>query len=234
MRLAANELKINKNRQISEKRLFFFMNLIKFCVFDRIRSELMFTLLNHKISEIPFFNSPFHNDRPKHEISLLVIHSISLPEKKYDTNYVQKLFMNEIDPNENELCAEISTYKVSAHLFIRRTGEIMQFVAFDKRAWHAGLSSFLDRDDCNDFSIGIELEGCETDYFTLEQYKSLAKVTQLLCHNYPINSIVGHEHIAPDRKRDPGLKFNWFYYQQLLGNSANLFSNLPANLICKG
>lgn len=203
----------------------------------------MLTLSNHKIKQIPFLASPFCNERPTTAISLLVIHSISLPENQYGTPYIEQLFTHQIDPTENALCAELATYQVSAHLLIKRSGATIQFVPFNQRAWHAGLSHFNGRENCNDFSIGIELEGSETDYFTLAQYTKLTEITHLLCQYYPIKAIVGHEHIAPGRKKDPGIKFNWLYYQQsykqnypqLLAQkndlSPDLFSYLPIDSI---
>lgn len=181
---------------------------------------------HHRLTDIPFFASPFFNERPTQNISLLVIHCISLPAKKYGGDYVRALFTNQINPNENALCKELATYQVSAHVFIRRDGQLQQFVPFDKRAWHAGQSQFKGQDNCNDFSIGIELEGAEDDYFTKAQYQALADITPLLLDAYPIEAIVGHEDIAPTRKTDPGKCFNWNYYQQLLKRSPNLFVNI--------
>lgn len=156
------------------------------------------------------------NERPMGElITLLVIHNISLPPNQYGGPYVEQLFTGCLDPNEHDYFKSIYQLKVSSHLFIRRTGETIQFVPFDKRAWHAGVSSYQDREDCNNFSIGIELEGCDTEPFTIEQYQHLALVTQCLKINYPIKDIVGHSDIAVGRKTDPGPYFDWNLYYQL-------------------
>lgn len=161
--------------------------------------------------------SPYYNDRPANEeISLIVIHNISLPPNQYGGPYVEQLFTGKLDPNEHPYFAKIYQLEVSSHLFIRRDGEIIQFVPFDKRAWHAGQSSFEGRENCNNFSIGIEMEGCDTDDFTDYQYQQLAAVTLLLQHTYGIKNITGHSDIAPERKTDPGPCFNWQYYRKLI------------------
>lgn len=170
--------------------------------------------------------SPFYNDRPSDKpISLLVIHNISLPPNQFGGPYVEQLFTGQLDPNEHPYFADIYQIQVSSHLFIRRDGEIIQFVAFDKRAWHAGISAFEGQENCNDFSIGIELEGCDSEKFTEVQYQQLAKVTLLLQQTYPLNNITGHSDIAPERKTDPGPYFDWQYYRHLLANK------MQANLI---
>lgn len=162
-------------------------------------------------------NSPFFNDRPDGKpISLLVIHNISLPPNQYGGPYVEQLFTGKLDPNQHPYFATIYQLKVSSHLFIRRDGEIIQFVPFDKRAWHAGQSCFNGIENCNDFSIGIELEGSDDDPFTESQYQKLVEVTLLLQQQYAISDIVGHSDIAPVRKTDPGPCFNWDYYFSLL------------------
>lgn len=161
--------------------------------------------------------SPFYDERPTDKlISLLVIHNISLPPNQYGGPYVEQLFTGKLDPNEHPYFATIYQLKVSTHLFIRRDGEIIQFVPFDKRAWHAGKSIFEGQENCNDFSIGIEMEGCDTDNFTDIQYQQLAAVTLLLQQTYAIKNIIGHSDIAPDRKTDPGPCFDWQFYRGLL------------------
>lgn len=161
--------------------------------------------------------SPFYNNRPNEKpITLLVIHNISLPPNQYGGPYVEQLFTGKLDPTGHPYFAEIYQLQVSCHLFIRRDGEIIQFVAFDKRAWHAGKSQFEQQENCNDFSIGIEIEGCDSENFTEIQYAQLAKVTLLLEQTYPIKNITGHSDIAPDRKTDPGPCFDWQYYNNLL------------------
>ena len=161
--------------------------------------------------------SPFYDERPTGvSISLLVIHNISLPPNQYGGPYVEQLFTGKLDPNMHPYFATIHKLKVSSHLFIRRDGEIIQFVPFDKRAWHAGKSIFEGQENCNDFSIGIEMEGCDTDNFTDIQYQQLAAVTLLLQQTYAIKNIIGHSDIAPDRKTDPGPCFDWQFYRGLL------------------
>ena len=167
--------------------------------------------------------SPFYDERPTDKsISLLVIHNISLPPNQYGGPYVEQLFTGKLDPNEHPYFATIYQLKVSTHLFIRRDGEIIQFVPFDKRAWHAGKSFFEGQENCNDFSIGIEMEGCDTDNFTDIQYQQLAAVTLLLQQTYAIKNIIGHSDIAPDRKTDPGPCFDWKFYRELLAQKSQV------------
>ena len=168
---------------------------------------------NHILQDIKFLKSPNFNERPANtEINLLAIHSISLPPKKYNTDHIEKFFMNELDFRLDDFYKEIVSLKVSSHLLIKRTGEIIQFVPFNHRAWHAGESTYQGRDDCNDFSIGIELEGTENSEYEKPQYLTLIKLIHALMNEYPSitrESIVGHSDIAPDRKKDPGIKFDW-------------------------
>ena len=159
--------------------------------------------------------SPNCNERPNDEISLLVIHNISLPPGQFDTQAVERFFCNELDCSEHPYYQEIEGLEVSAHLLIERTGRVVQFVPFDKRAWHAGQSSFEGREQCNDFSIGIELEGTDDQPFTNEQYAQLTQITQQLMSVYSLirpDRIVGHSDIAPGRKTDPGPCFDWSRY----------------------
>jgi len=156
--------------------------------------------------------SPNFNQRPSDEVSLLVVHNISLPPKQYGGPYVEDFFCNRLDASVHPYFCEISQLEVSSHLFIRRDGSIIQFVPFNQRAWHAGLSHYAGRDNCNDFSIGIEMEGCDDDAYSEEQYISLQQATQALMLAYPeISSdrITGHEFISPGRKTDPGRAFKW-------------------------
>lgn len=149
------------------------------------------------------------------EISLLVIHNISLPAGEFGTPYVDDLFMGAINCNAHPSFSDLQGLSVSAHCFIKRTGEIVQYVPFSKRAWHAGKSEFLGRERCNDFSIGIELEGTDSSGYTQSQYNTLQSITKLLMNKYPsINKarIVGHCDIAPGRKTDPGESFDWQYF----------------------
>ena len=163
--------------------------------------------------------SPNFNERPSDEISLLVIHNISLPPGQFDTHAVERFFCNELDCSEHPYYQEIDGLKVSAHLLIERTGRVIQFVHFNQRAWHAGQSSFEGREQCNDFSIGIELEGTDDQPFSEEQYERLIQITEQLLAAYPAitpKRITGHSDIAPGRKTDPGPCFDWDRYLNAL------------------
>lgn len=155
-------------------------------------------------------------------ISLLVIHSISLPPGQFGTGWVPAFFCNRLDPQAHPYFARIRDLRVSAHLLIERTGELTQFVPFTGRAWHAGASSFAGVPRCNDYSIGIELEGTDDTPYTPAQYRALAEVTRCLMAHYPgitPGRIAGHADIAPGRKTDPGPAFDWAAYRQLLDNT---------------
>lgn len=171
---------------------------------------------NHRLQDINFLESPNFNDRPIDEdISLLVIHSISLPPKKYNTDHIERFFLNELDFSSHNFYKNIDGMKVSAHVLIKRNGEVVQFVPFNKRAWHAGVSTFNGKDDCNNFSIGIELEGSDDDIFEDIQYEQLSLITSLLMQEYDLiskSNIKGHSDIAPERKTDPGPLFDWERY----------------------
>lgn len=164
--------------------------------------------------------SPNFDKRPVScAVDLLVIHSIALPPDEYGGEAIEALFTNQLNPNDHPYFVSIAHLKVSAHVLIRRTGELLQFVNFNDRAWHAGESCYKDRECCNDFSIGIELEGTDVDPFTQEQYHALAEVTGALLEHYPtlsVNNIVGHQDIAPGRKTDPGSGFDWHHYRALI------------------
>ncbi len=164
--------------------------------------------------------SPNADQRPANtEIDLLVIHSISLPPDEFGGDYIDQLFTNALDPNAHPCFKEIVSPKVSAHMLINRQGVPTQYVPFTRRAWHAGSSSFAGRKNCNDYAIGIELEGCDSKDFTRAQYKILTDITHAIMQYWPNitkDRIVGHCHIAPDRKTDPGPTFNWDdYYASL-------------------
>ena len=163
--------------------------------------------------------SPNCDQRPEESaIDLLVIHAISLPPKEYGGPYVEQLFTNSLSADEHPYFEEINHLRVSSHLLIRRDGELIQFVPLNARAWHAGVSEFCGRKQCNDFSIGIELEGCDDEKFTESQYQQLAVVTETIRARWPNlqqNNIVGHSDIAPGRKTDPGPFFDWQYYRKL-------------------
>ena len=153
------------------------------------------------------------------EISLLVIHNISLPPGEFGGPYIEQLFTNCLSPDDHPYFADIANKEVSAHLLIDRQGECTQFVALDQRAWHAGKSSFEGRERCNDFAIGIELEGTDTSGYTERQYAVLAEMTRALQSRYPAitrERIVGHSDIAPGRKTDPGSGFDWRKFLALL------------------
>lgn len=165
-------------------------------------------------------NSPNTDLRPPQaDISLLVVHNISLPPEQFGGPYIGQLFCNCLNPDEHPYFAEVAHLKVSSHLLIARSGNIVQFVPFHQRAWHAGVSVFEGRDNCNDFSIGIEMEGADNIAYTDHQYSVLAAVTQLLCNEYPsitAQRVVGHSDIAPGRKTDPGPAFDWQHFRYLL------------------
>jgi AmpD protein len=164
--------------------------------------------------------SPNFNNRPDGAvIDLLVIHNISLPPGEFGGSFISDFFCNCLDSTAHSYFSEICSMQVSAHLLIDRTGEITQFVPFDKRAWHAGESEFEGCSNCNDFSIGIELEGTDDASYSDEQYNALLAVTRAIQGEYPLitgDKIVGHCDIAPGRKTDPGPSFDWQRYKQLL------------------
>lgn len=164
--------------------------------------------------------SPNFDDRPdENDISLIVIHCISLPPGKFGNNFIDQLFCNQLRPQDHPYFAEIHQLHVSAHIMIDRRGNVTQYVPFNKRAWHAGQSTYGGREKCNDFSIGIELEGTESTAYTEIQYKQLATTTEALIRHYPGLSekrITGHCDIAPGRKLDPGDSFDWNNFSKLL------------------
>jgi len=157
-----------------------------------------------------FVDSPNRDARPiDAAIALIVIHNISLPPGEFGGNGVIDLFTNQLNPDEHPYYAQIHPLKVSAHFFIRRDGELIQFVPCSERAWHAGVSRWHGRERCNDFSIGIELEGTDSVTFTEPQYRTLNALLNALKATYPISGITGHSDIAPGRKTDPGPYFDW-------------------------
>lgn len=168
--------------------------------------------------------SPNFGPRPEGvSISMIVIHSISLPPGEFGGGYVQSLFMNELSWASHPYFKSIEGLQVSAHFYIERDGRLWQFVSTLDRAWHAGLSSFNGQDNCNDFSIGVELEGLEGDHFESAQYEQLARLCRLIKKRHPIEHVVGHEHIAPGRKRDPGEGFDWRRLQTGVGWASQYF-----------
>ena len=159
--------------------------------------------------------SPNFDQRPTGTaIDLLVIHNISLPPGQFGGPYIAALFSNTLDHDAHPYFDQLRPLRVSAHFLILRTGELVQFVSADARAWHAGVSLFDGRERCNDFSIGIELEGSDFVPFEAAQYRCLAALTQALLQRYPLVSVSGHEHIAPGRKTDPGPFFDWSAYRE--------------------
>ena len=177
-------------------------------------------ILDHRLSEALQIESPNQDQRPDAStVELLVIHCISLPPEQFSGDYIDDLFCNRLNPDTHPYFAEIHQLKVSAHLLIRRDGTLHQYVPFNRRAWHAGISNFEGRERCNDFSIGIELEGSVNQPYTDAQYQQLAVVTQAILQHYPgikPDRITGHSDIAPGRKNDPGPFFDWPRYKGLL------------------
>ncbi len=143
------------------------------------------------------------------QVDLIVVHSISLPPGEYGGDAVTQLFTNNLDCGAHPFYERLRGMRVSSHFFVRRDGEAVQFVSCDRRAWHAGVSSWRGRAACNDFSVGIELEGLEDTPFASAQYATLARLLRALGRRYHVESVLGHEHIAPGRKRDPGSAFDW-------------------------
>lgn len=170
------------------------------------------TIIDKKgyLNKVAQISSPNFDARPDNcAINMIVIHNISLPPNEYGGYGVIELFTNQLNPNEHPYYAQIHTHKVSSHFFIRRDGEIIQFVSCLERAWHAGASNWQGRERCNDFSIGIELEGSDFEAFEPKQYQALTAIVKLLKKAYPIQHIVGHSDIASGRKTDPGPYFDW-------------------------
>lgn len=182
-----------------------------------------FSLIDGIIQPAQQLYSKNYDARPCAEISLLVIHNISLPPGEYGSNFIEDLFCNRLNPKAHPFFKSIAHLKVSAHLLIRRSGQVQQFVPLTMRAWHAGQSMFQGRPQCNDFSIGIELEGSDYEPFEPIQYQQLIRITQAIMQQYPAitaDRITGHADIAPGRKSDPGPFFAWRDYLQGLSSSA--------------
>lgn len=161
--------------------------------------------------------SPNYNERPVDcAPTLLVIHNITLPPGQFGTGDIAKLFTNTLDWEAHPFFKQIEGLTVSAHFLIQRDGQVIQFVSTNDRAWHAGVSSFGGRPACNDYSVGIELEGTDDQPFENVQYQQLVLLTKALVNRHPLKAVTGHEHIAPGRKTDPGLCFDWDRYQSEL------------------
>lgn len=167
----------------------------------------------HRLRGAQWLASPNCDARPDPaDVSLLVVHAISLPPGKFGGRWIDRLFTNALDPKAHPYFARIRELRVSSHLLISRSGAVRQYVPFDRRAWHAGESVFEGRSRCNDFSIGIELEGCDDKDFEPRQYRRLGEIARALMRAYPAITparIVGHSDIAPGRKTDPGPHFDW-------------------------
>ena len=173
------------------------------------------------------YDSPNFDARPAGvEVDLLVIHNISLPAGRFGGPHIADLFTNRVDFSADPSFADLRGLTVSAHFLVRRDGRVIQFVSCNERAWHAGVSQFGGREQCNDFSVGIEVEGSDFVAFSPAQYESLAALTLALAARYPLAAVQGHEHIAPGRKTDPGPYFNWEKYAEKLAAAAQ---NLPQN-----
>jgi N-acetyl-anhydromuramoyl-L-alanine amidase len=168
--------------------------------------------------------SPNFGPRPAGAlVDLVVVHSISLPPGRFGGDEVQRLFTNTLDWNADPYFKTIEGLAVSAHFYVTRSGELWQFVSGDERAWHAGASQYRGRADCNDDSIGIELEGLEGGPFEAAQYEALSGLCAALAQRYPIEHVAGHEHIAPGRKGDPGAAFDWQRLRASLAWPARFF-----------
>jgi AmpD protein len=178
------------------------------------------------LQKILFIPSPNCEERPAGmNIDMIVIHNISLPPGEFGGPYIDDLFCNRLNPNKHPYFAEIVHLQVSSHCLIRRDGSITQYVPFSQRAWHAGVSSFQGREGCNDFSIGIELEGTDEIPYSKEQYASLGELITTLMSTYSnisYDRIVGHSTIAPDRKTDPGPSFDWGFLRSLLNDAEKM------------
>ncbi|CZF78218.1 1,6-anhydro-N-acetylmuramyl-L-alanine amidase AmpD [Grimontia marina] len=180
----------------------------------------MLTITNHLLDSATYVPSPHFNERPVEEdISLLVVHNISLPPGEFGGSYIEDFFQGKLTSTAHPFFDEIRDVQVSAHCLIKRDGTVVQFVPFNQRAWHAGVSSFEGREQCNDFSIGIELEGTDDLPYTEAQYAVLADVSLAIMKHYPAitsEHITGHENIAPGRKTDPGQAFHWDKFKSRL------------------
>ncbi len=166
--------------------------------------------------------SPNYDDRPQGCLpELIVLHNISLPPQDFSGDAVERFFTNRLSPDEHPYFASIAHLRVSTHFFVRRNGQVLQFVDCDKRAWHAGVSQWRGRSRCNDFSLGIEIEGSDYQNFEVEQYESVLQLTHQLYRRYPVTGIAGHEHIAPGRKTDPGPHWDWDWLRTRLDLPTN-------------
>ncbi len=175
------------------------------------------------LKDVEIIESPNFNERPDcRDIKLVVVHGISLPPGQYGGGYVEQFFTNKLDVNEHDYFLEIKNLQVSAHCFITRKGDLIQFVSFNNRAWHAGNSCWKNVENCNDFSIGIEMEGTDEESYEESQYQQLARLVISLRKQYPAiqeQSICAHSDISPGRKTDPGPFFDWHKLTQLINQA---------------
>ena len=182
-----------------------------------------FEIKNGWLTGVAQKKSPFFTPRSVHDnIELLVIHNISLPAGHFGGCYIDDLFLGQLDCKADSSFSDLKGVEVSAHCLIKRDGSITQYVSFDNKAWHAGISTFNGKEKCNDFSIGIELEGCDDTAYEEIQYKQLGKLSAAIQQAYPLiinDNIKGHCEIAPGRKTDPGKAFNWQHFQHYLALS---------------
>ncbi|MDG4813012.1 1,6-anhydro-N-acetylmuramyl-L-alanine amidase AmpD [Hydrogenovibrio sp. 3SP14C1] len=189
-----------------------------------MKSPLTLNPETHVFNEARYIESPNFDNRPdEDDLDLIVVHGISLPPGQFGGPGVEQLFTNQLDPAEDPYYQQIQSLKVSSHLFINRAGTLFQFVPLNRRAWHAGVSNFNGRSACNDFSIGIELEGTDKTPYTASQYKTLKDVISEILKQYPSlssNHIKGHCDIAPGRKTDPGDYFMWQVLDGFLKDNA--------------
>lgn len=180
----------------------------------------MLTLSRHRVIEARQVPSPNAGERPDpDDISLIIVHNISLPPGRFGGPHIDELFTNCLDPDRHPYFREICEMQVSSHFLVRRDGELVQYVSCDRRAWHAGRSCWRGRENCNDFAIGIELEGADDIPYTQAQYHRLAELTALLQSEYPgidDDAVTGHEDVAPGRKTDPGPAFDWTRFRAQL------------------
>lgn len=168
--------------------------------------------------------SPNHGPRPPGVLpELVVIHSISLPPGQYGGDAVLRLFANQLDCGAHPYYERLRGVEVSSHFFVRRDGAIVQCVSCDRRAWHAGASRWRGRDNCNDWSVGVEIEGLEGEHFEPAQYRQLCRLLRAVRSHYPIGHVAGHEHVAPQRKYDPGIGFDWALLRRRLRWPAAVF-----------
>ncbi len=174
--------------------------------------------------------SPNFDERPAGmPVDLVVLHNISLPPGQFGSGDIEAFFQNRLDPDRHPFFATIHQVQVSAHFLVRRDGELVQFVPCGKRAWHAGLSDFFGRGRCNDFSVGIEIEGTDDQPFTAAQYATTATLVKALRATLPVQAIAGHSDIAPGRKTDPGPHFDWDHFARLAGVPQNLLPFRPSH-----